>query len=685
MKKENIIITTVVLGVVAFVGARFVLNDAAKPAPGNAAPAAVEAAKAAPVPVATTAARFPAKGPDLAPVTVIEVSDFQCPFCSRAAETVKQVSEKYKTDVRIVFVNLPLSFHANARPAAVAAFAAGRQGKYWEMHDKLFANAKELTAGNFTKWAAELGLDATQFAKDLADPALMRQVDEDTAIANGLGISGTPGFFINGVRLSGAQPIEKFVEIIEEERKKASDAIAGGAAPADVHGRMWRKNSPSLADKAIKWLIKGDAPPPAAPPAKAADAAPKADAADDKTVWKVELSGNEPVNGPNDALITIVEFTDFQCPFCSKVRPNLKEVEKLYEGKMRLVFKQQPLSFHNNAQNAAEASLCANKQGKFWQMEERLFTNQQTLSRPELSDHAKAVGLDAALFDACLDSHEMKAAVKIDQEMAERVTATGTPAFFINGRKISGAQPLDAFRRLVDEELKRAEAMVAAGTKKSELYAKAVAAGKQDVPPPVLAEEVFTFDLDGSPVHGDRAAPIKVVVFKDFECPFCGRVSAPIKVGAMRYEGKVAIAFKHFPLSSQCNAGMGRDMHPGACQSAYWSFAALEQGKFAAFEDLVFNNYRTMMPRDGDLSSRLSAQGQKLAEYAVEIGMDAAKAKAFVDSRAWEPKLKRDLAEASRAKVQGTPAVFINGRLYSGKMSADGFAETFGQILAGKL
>ena len=651
-----------------------------KPASATKASAAAEAPKPAEGP------RFPAKGTADARVTIVEISDFQCPFCSRAAETVKKVAETYPKDVRVVFVNLPLSFHKDARPAAIAGLAAGRQGKFWEMHDKLFANAKELTKDNFAKWAAELGLDAAKFAADVVDPVLARQVDEDTAIANGLGVSGTPGFFINGVKISGAQPFEKFQSVIDEELKKADTEIKAGADLAALPGRMWRKNAPSLADKVVRWLIEGKVPPPAPAPTAAAEAPAKAaEPAEDKTVWKLELHGKEPTHGPADALVTVVEYTDFQCPFCSKVRPTLKEVEKLYEGKMRLVFKNQPLSFHKNAQIAAEAALCAHAQGKFWEMEERLFTNQQTLGREELPGHAKEVGLDVPAFEACLDAHTYRAHVQEDAAMAEKVTAQGTPAFFINGRKISGAQPLDAFRRVVDEELEKAKALAAAGTPGAEIYGKAIAGGKQELPPPILGEQVYSFDFNGSPVHGDASAQIKVAVFKDFECPFCGRVAAPLKAAASQFEGKVAIAFKHFPLSSQCNAGMGRDMHPGACQSAYWSFAALEQGKFEGFEDIVFNNYRTMMPRDGDLSTRLAAQSAKLEAYAQQLGMDVAAAKAYVAQRKWEPKLRRDLAEASRAKVEGTPAVYINGRLYSGKMTMDGFAETFTAILAGKL
>ncbi len=656
-------------------------DDGKGPIGAKKSPAAADAAAK---PAVAAKDRFPSKGKAAARITLVEISDFQCPFCSRAAETVKQVTEQWKDDVRVIFINQPLSFHKDARPAAVASLAAGRQGKYWEMHDKLFANAKDLTRANFEKWAGELQLDLAAFKKDLEDPALLRHVDEDVAIANGLGVTGTPGFFINGAKLSGAQPFEKFKETIEAELTKAQAELATGATPATLQARMWRKNSPSLADKAIKWLIEGKVPPPAPPP-KAEPEAKQKEPAEDKAVWKVELHGKEPVKGPADAPITLVVFTDFQCPFCSKVRPTLTEVEKAYEGKLRTVFKNQPLSFHKHAQVAAEAALCAGEQGKFWEMEERLFSNQQTLSREELPAHAKAVGVEEAAFVACLDGKQKRQQVLDDAAMAEKVTATGTPAFFINGRKISGAQPLDAFRRLIDEELGKAKALLAAGTPAKDVYAKTIASGKQELPPPILAPKVNSFDLEGSPVHGSKDAPIKVVVFKDFECPFCGRVSLPLKAAAAQYEGKVAIAFKHFPLSSQCNPGMSRDMHPGACQSAAWSFAALQQGKFSAFEDFVFNNFRTLMPREGDLSVRLAAQTTKLEAHCRELGMDIATAKAYVDSRQWKPKLDRDLAEASRAGVEGTPAIYINGRLYSGKMTVDGFAETFGQLLAGKL
>ena len=683
MKKENTIIAMVAAAVVAFVVVRFTTRDEAeKPVAKPAAVAKAEAPKAP----ANTAPRHPGTGlaRDAAKVTVLEISDFECPFCSRGGKTVMQVKDTYKDQVRVEFINLPLSFHRNARPAAIAALAAHRQGKFWPMHDKLFANQRQLTAPNFKKWAGEIGLDIAKFDKDLADPELASMVDRDTAIANGLGVRGTPGFFINGVNLSGAQPFEKFKAVIDEQIRKANDELGKGTKPADLHAKMWRINNAALADNAIKWVINNQDPAAAEPPPapKAAEAKP---AEEDKTVWKALVKGNEPVKGSPNALVTIVEYTDFQCPFCSKVRPSLKEIETNYGDKVRLVFKNQPLPFHKNAFKAAEASLCAHDQGKFWEMEERLFSNQQALSIAQLSDHAKAVGLDVGKFEACLKADKNKGRVLEDQGMAERVEANGTPAFYINGRKISGAQPYSAFKRLIDEEMAKAQKLVDSGTPAAKVYDKVIESGKENIPPPVLDARVNNFDYNGSPIYGDKDAKVKVAVFKDFQCPFCGRVSAPLKQLVKESKGEVAVVFKHFPLSNQCNSGMGRDMHPAACGAAYWSFAALEQGKFAQFEELVFNNMRSMMPSTGNQAADLKGLAENMKKYASQIGMDVAKAEAYVNSRKWEPKLQKDIQEAAGARVRGTPSIYMNGRQYNGPMNPAKMTDTALKLLAGSI
>ncbi len=165
----------------------------------------------------------------------------------------------------------------------------------------------------------------------------------------------------------------------------------------------------------------------------------------------VEAKG--PARGPSGAPVTLVEFSDFQCPYCGRAHDTVEQVMQSYAGKVKLVFRHFPLDFHKNAEKAAEAAMCANEQGKFWEYHDVLFKNQQTLEVPQLKDHAKGVGLDTASFSACLDSGKYKKAVDEDMAAGQRVGVTGTPAFFINGVMLSGAQPFDEFKKVIDQEL----------------------------------------------------------------------------------------------------------------------------------------------------------------------------------------------------------------------------------------
>jgi len=162
----------------------------------------------------------PSKGPESAPVTIVEFSDFQCPFCSRAKGTVDEVVKQYGDKVRLVFRHFPLSFHADAPKAAEAAACADDQKKFWEYHDKLFANQGALKVDDLKKHAAELGLDTARFNECLDSGKKAELVKKDTAAGEKVGVSGTPAFFINGVVLSGAVPAEEFKSIIDAELSK---------------------------------------------------------------------------------------------------------------------------------------------------------------------------------------------------------------------------------------------------------------------------------------------------------------------------------------------------------------------------------------------------------------------------------------------------------------------------------
>jgi protein-disulfide isomerase len=169
--------------------------------------------------------------------------------------------------------------------------------------------------------------------------------------------------------------------------------------------------------------------------------------------------GDDPVKGPATAPITIVEFSDFQCPYCSRVNPTLKQVEDKYGDKLRVIFRDFPLvQIHKDASKAAEAGACANDQGKFWEMHDKLFADQSKLQVEGLKQTATQIaGLDAAAFNQCLDSGKYATEWQKDVEDGTSYGVTGTPAFFINGRLLSGAQPFEAFTTLIDEELARVQ------------------------------------------------------------------------------------------------------------------------------------------------------------------------------------------------------------------------------------
>jgi protein-disulfide isomerase len=347
--------------------------------------------------------------------------------------TLKEIHEKYPKDVAITFVNQPLSFHPFAQGAAIAGLAAHRQGKFWEMHDKMFANQQALTVADLEKYAGEVGLNMAKFRKDFTDPALKGEILADQARATGAGANGTPTFFVNGRKVVGAKPFADFKTVIDEEIKKADDLIKSGTPLAQV--------AQKLTDQA-----PSDAPPPAA----AAPSAPEPP----EFVKNVAI-GNAPAKGPSGAKVQLVIFSDFQCPFCDKVRPTIKQIEDEYKGKIRIAFKQLPIKFHANAQVAAEASLAANEQGKFWEMHDKLYDNQNSLDRLSIEKYAQELKLNMTKFRAALDSGKFKQQITNDLAEASATSTTSTPTFFINGHRLIGTQPYGAFKKLIDDELKK--------------------------------------------------------------------------------------------------------------------------------------------------------------------------------------------------------------------------------------
>ena len=203
--------------------------------------------------------------------------------------------------------------------------------------------------------------------------------------------------------------------------------------------------------------------------------------------YKVAVTDAQPSKGPKDALVTIVEFSEFQCPFCARVLPTTQQVVDTYGDKVRFVWRNNPLGFHNNAGPAAAVAMEAYAQGgndKFWEVHDTLFANQKALGRADLEGYADKAGLDSAKVKKALDEGTHKSAIDGDQALAGQLGARGTPYFFVNGRQLRGAQPFAAFQTVIDDELKIAETLLKQGVKKGQIYATLTKDGLTKAAPP---------------------------------------------------------------------------------------------------------------------------------------------------------------------------------------------------------
>ncbi len=377
-------------------------------------------------------------------VTIVEFSDFQCPFCSRGMTTIEDVRKKYGKDVRVVFKHLPLPFHKEAKGAAIAALAAGRQGKFWEMHDKLFERQRDMKSNPelFIELADQIGLKLSRFEKDLKDPKLAAQVETDIALAAEVGARGTPNFFVNGIQVIGAQPLTKFSEVIDEQLevarkvKKMNKKLKG----EKLYAKIVEYNGANR-DEAAKAAEKR--------------AAEEAEQQRVKALKTLAVAGSPVWGDVKKAKVVIYEFTDLQCPFCSRAKATLDQVKNTYGDDVAIVSKSYPLSFHKEAKGAAIAALAAGRQGKFWEMRAALFERQRDMgSNPELFiELADGLGLNLDRFEKDLKDPKIVAQVEAEIDMGEEVGVRGTPNFFVNGVQVTGAQPFEAFKKVIDAEL----------------------------------------------------------------------------------------------------------------------------------------------------------------------------------------------------------------------------------------
>jgi len=386
----------------------------------------------------------PLRGAKDAPVTVVMFSDFECQYCLQAYRMLEVLGREYPNQIRLAYKAFPLDFHSHAMLAALAARSAQAQGKFWPFFELLFSG-EGIDPHSIEGYARTVGLDMATLRRDLDNLEWAAEVRRDMRDGRRFGVTGTPAFFINGRHIHGAQSIAVFRAVIEQELALANKWLAAGVSASGIY-----EHAIAEGYREVRYT-------------KASDRL------DPDHVRPVVL-GESPQLGPADAPVTIVIFGDFECPFCARGQVTIDKLRAKFKDRVRLVYKHNPLPFHSHAFMAARAAMAAHAQGKFWAYHDALYQAKAKLDDNTFYTIAKRLKLDMERFRADLESTKFDARISADQALSSSLGATGTPAYFINGRPLEGAMPELEFLLLIAEELGYADRLRARGVEPSKLY-----------------------------------------------------------------------------------------------------------------------------------------------------------------------------------------------------------------------
>ena len=341
----------------------------------------------------STASAPPAPAAEV--VEIVLYSDFQCPYCAQFSRPFRELHttgvEGIKTAV--TFRHFPLVIHSKAMLAHQAAAAAAEQGKFWEMHDLLFASQQRAQRDDLVGYAQTLGLDLDRFRRDLDSDRIRQIVDADRAAGQSAHINATPTLDVNGRQYVGNRSFDQLKEIVRGEQRRAR-VLA-------------------------------------------------------------EISDTSMSLGPATAPVTLEVFADLQSPLSRPAIDLLNDLVKRYPSAVRLQFRNFPLAFHPQAALAHEAAVTAAKAGRFWEFITYLLDHPESLREPELVALAGRLGLDQASFAETLHEHRYAARVEADLQAGARKGIRGSPAILVNGRRIDGVPTAQILTEYVESALSR--------------------------------------------------------------------------------------------------------------------------------------------------------------------------------------------------------------------------------------
>jgi protein-disulfide isomerase len=392
-------------------------------------------------------------------VTVVVFTDYACPPCGRTWQVMDNLVEDYGDDLRVVYRAFTVPGLARGEQAAEAAYAAGAQGKFWEMHRRMFAQGGELDRPSLRAHAEALELDVTRFLDDLDTGAHAGQRVRHRRQAKALGVTGLPASFVNGLYLPGFADEATWHGVIDEEIRRARELVQQGTPRADVYA---------------SFMTSATTKPVGAAPGEqelrqqlasrsAASASPTQIVAPDPSKRYAVRVGDLPATGSVEAPVEIVMFFDFQCPYCRRAwQQELGVLVRSQPDGVRLGVRQLPLDIHPEARGAALAVLAAGRQGKFWAMFDALVEHEGPLGKSDFVAYASKLGIDAERFAKDLDDPALAKQIEADVALADRVGVNGTPGFFVNGRYQSGFSP-GVITSMVEEEQALGQTHVDAG------------------------------------------------------------------------------------------------------------------------------------------------------------------------------------------------------------------------------
>lgn len=581
-------------------------------------------------------------GPHDAPITIINFSDFQCPFSQRAVPVIALLMEQYPEKIRYVFKHFPLGFHRLATKAARTSIAADRQGNFWEAYELIFQNNKNLTSEKLSAMAQKLQLDMERFQVDSTSQESQHIINRDIDEGRQFGVRGTPTLFVNGKRMVGVE-IKVMREIIAKDLKKAEKMKREGIT--DFYAAFIKNGMTTFAK-----------PKSVAPPVQ-------------KTIYRLIPPENTPSIGNQESEMRIVAFLDYQCPHSRKVYNTMKELAEQKKRAVLLQFINLPLSFHLHAKEAALAALVANKHEKFELFSDKMFSTQHvwsSMDKSAFSDYllsvAKSLEIDESTFKRELASATVKRKLRKQREIAENLGVHITPASFINGRYIRGAYPLFSFIATYDEEKQRSDLHRKEKSLSGEkLYLELVKDGEPFIHS-ASAQARRTLFADGGDIYtprlhgeepqiGTKSTPLTVVLFVDYPCPYSRRGFMLLKQLQSEQIEKLHVLLKHLPLRSS----------PYAREIALYAITVNSlygEEKYSETAALLFSRQKEM----GGLK-KVDLFLKKLTE---DLGLEWKKVAKKMHAPETLLILTKDIDEAQRLHVTGVPTLFINGKKIKG-------------------